>query len=299
MNKLLKASVSIILAAVLICASVVFCFATAYTTLDGYTFSLINTGEIALYGYDRSSTTLTVPERIGNNYFVSIDNLAFCEDDFVEEIDLSQATRLTTIGDSAFLRSTALKRISIPETVTNIMPYAFGECSALETAEINANITVLNKYTFSKCPILQSVTLPDSLTSIEKYAMANCPLLTDVVIGKNVTSIASSAFKNSPNVTISCFPDTYAYQYAVDHNIPVKLLHEVKLGDADSNGVVNINDVTAIQGHKAEMFVLDELQLLAADINYDGKVDIEDATILQSYLAEYAVDYPVDSIVAR
>ena len=242
---------------------------------------------------------ISVPEKIGNNYFVSIDSLAFCEDDFVEEIDLSQATRLTTIGDSAFLRSTALKHVYMPETVTNIMPYAFAECSALETAEINANITVLNKYTFNECPILQSITLPDSLTSIEKYAMSNCPMLTEVVIGGNVTSIAASAFKNTPNVTISCYPDTYAHQYAVEHNIPVRFLHDVKLGDANGDGSVNINDVTAIQGHKAEMLVLDELQQLAADVNYDGKVDIEDATLMQSYLAEYAVDYAVNTTVTR
>ena len=114
-----------------------------------------------------------------------------------------------------------------------------------------------------------------------------------------MTSIAESAFNNSPNVTISCYPDSYAYQYAVDHNIPVKLLHDVKLGDANGDGSVNINDVTAIQAHKAEMSFLTDLQQLAADVNYDGKVDIADATLLQSFLAEFEVDYAVDTTVTR
>ena len=47
------------------------------------------------------------------------------------------------------------------------------------------------------------------------------------------------------------------------------------------------------------MSFLTDLQQLAADVNYDGKVDIADATLLQSFLAEFEVDYAVDTTVTR
>ena len=54
-------------------------------------------------------------------------------------------------------------------------------------------------------------------------------------------------------------------------------------------GSVNINDVTAIQRHFAELDELTEEQLALADTNGDGEINIDDATHLQMYLAEYDV----------
>ena len=74
-------------------------------------------------------------------------------------------------------------------------------------------------------------------------------------------------------------------------------IDEVMLGDADSNGSVNINDVTAIQRHVAEFEALEDLQAKAADVNGDGSITIEDATILQQYLAEYELSYPINQSI--
>ena len=64
---------------------------------------------------------------------------------------------------------------------------------------------------------------------------------------------------------------------------------QYKLGDMNSDGSININDVTAIQLHAAEIDYLSEQQLAVADLNNDGAVTIADATLLQMYLAEYDV----------
>ena len=52
----------------------------------------------------------------------------------------------------------------------------------------------------------------------------------------------------------------------------------------------DIRDVTAIQRHLVELEPFDEDQLLVADTNGDGEIDIADATHLQMYLAEYDVN---------
>lgn len=76
-----------------------------------------------------------------------------------------------------------------------------------------------------------------------------------------------------------------------------RLSRFVLLGDANGDGMVNVRDVTAIQRFLVEASQLDELGQLAADVDRDGTVTINDATVLQAYLAEYAVEYPIGTVV--
>ena len=57
-------------------------------------------------------------------------------------------------------------------------------------------------------------------------------------------------------------------------------------GDADYNGKLNISDATIIQKHLAKMLKLEDYKLKNADFNGDGKVNINDVTAIQKYLAK-------------
>ena len=61
------------------------------------------------------------------------------------------------------------------------------------------------------------------------------------------------------------------------------------IGDTDLDGRINVHDVTAIQRHIADLEKIDDEQLDVADANGDGVVTIDDATLLQMFLAEYDV----------
>lgn len=50
------------------------------------------------------------------------------------------------------------------------------------------------------------------------------------------------------------------------------------------NGCVNIIDVTLLQGYINDTINLDDQALTAADVNRDGKVNIEDVSLIQKYL---------------
>lgn len=79
---------------------------------------------------------------------------------------------------------------------------------------------------------------------------------------------------------------------------PVSVSSETILGDADGNGSVSINDVTAIQCRIAEISVEESaFSELAADINGDGEVTIADATLIQQWLAEDEIAYPIGTPV--
>lgn len=56
-----------------------------------------------------------------------------------------------------------------------------------------------------------------------------------------------------------------------------------KLGDVNLDGVVNINDATAIQKYRVELISFNELQLSLADFNKDGSVTVSDATEIQRF----------------
>ena len=44
------------------------------------------------------------------------------------------------------------------------------------------------------------------------------------------------------------------------------------------------------------MDTLDDLRKKAADVNSDGVVTIDDATFLQTYLAEFGTAYPIGEV---
>lgn len=64
------------------------------------------------------------------------------------------------------------------------------------------------------------------------------------------------------------------------------------LGDANEDGVININDVTAIQRYLAENTAqLSAIGKLLADVDQDERVSIKDVSYIQMYIAEYPNGY--------
>ncbi len=64
---------------------------------------------------------------------------------------------------------------------------------------------------------------------------------------------------------------------------------KVLIGDANLDGRVNVQDVTAIQRHQAELSFLTGNSLVSADVNQDGSITIKDATLIQLYLIDMTV----------
>ena len=91
-------------------------------------------------------------------------------------------SELTTIGNYAFYKCTALTSIEFPSTVTSIGDYTFYGCTKLASAtfENNSELTTIGKYTFYNCTSLTSIEFPSTTTSIGTYAFSQCTGLTSV-----------------------------------------------------------------------------------------------------------------------
>lgn len=58
------------------------------------------------------------------------------------------------------------------------------------------------------------------------------------------------------------------------------------MGDVNGDGIITIDDGTAIQKYLAEIIIFSDSQLMAANVNNDDPVTINDVTLIQKYLAE-------------
>ena len=69
------------------------------------------------------------------------------------------------------------------------------------------------------------------------------------------------------------------------------------LGDADGNGKVDVNDASLVQSVIAE-FTVDADGSIAKRADFDGNgLSVEDATLIQRYLAEYEIEYNIGETV--
>ena len=179
--------------------------------------------------------------------------------------------------------------------------YSYGRTTApwgtaIKAVVIEDGVTNIGEDAFCGYKNLTSVTIPDSVTSIGSSAFDGCTGLTSVTIPDSVTSIGYRSFGYDGNgedkidgLTIYGVPGSAAEQYANDNGFTFIERKQAVIGDVDSDGKINVSDLTMIQRHLAGFEILTGERLDLADTNGDGTVTIDDATLLQMFLAEYDV----------
>ena len=164
------------------------------------------------FSYCTSLTSISLP-----NSVTSIENNAFAQCSSLTSISIPNS--VTSIGNEAFYNCSSLTSISIPDSVTSIGVGAFADCSSLTSISIPDGVTSIEYATFADCISLTSISIPNSVTSIDYWAFSNCSALTSLSIPDSVTSISDGAFNNCPNLTLTVGRNSYAEQYAKNHNI--------------------------------------------------------------------------------
>ncbi len=125
---------------------------------------------------------------------------------------------VTGIGELAFDECTALKSVTVPETVNRIGVGAFYGCSSLASIVIPEGVTNIESHLFYGCRSLASVQLPSTVKSIASYAFCNCVSLFSLELPENLATIDDYAFYNDQNLTTltcrattvpECKPDAF------------------------------------------------------------------------------------------
>lgn len=129
---------------------------------------------------------------------------------------------VTEIGYKAFVNCSSLVSVSIPSSVTKIGYAAFSGCTSLENIEIPDSVESLGESAFESCLALKSVTIPDGIRTIGKYAFGNCRNLKCVTIGRSVESIGEYAFQNCDitEIRISDLAAWCKIDFKNNHSVP-------------------------------------------------------------------------------
>ena len=291
--------------------------------------------------YRGTSDSVRIPDKYSTIPIISVADSIFLNKTFIKNVTIPNG--ITTLGNEVF-KGTSISQVFIPYSVTAIGNGLFENCSSLKFVNNNTLITNIPAKMFADCSELNNIlflssvqsvgekafynctslkdlsflkdteqidsfafyntgveqlVLSDSLESISDYAFAQCKNLQKVTIPSSVSNISATAFDGDDNLTIVGELNSYAHSYASQHNIPFAVAVNFMLGDVDGSNEIDINDVTLIQSYLAELRTLDNISLLAADANQDDFVDISDATAIQMKLAEYELPYPIGQYITK
>ncbi|MBQ3528759.1 MAG: leucine-rich repeat protein [Clostridia bacterium] len=177
---------------------------------DGLEYS-INNNEVTIDKYTGNAAEIVIPSEI-------------------------QGYPVTWIGHDCFSGCTTLKRVILPESLTNISGYSFSDCTNLESITIPNGVKRLVYGAFSGCTNLVTINLPEGMTSIMPYSFngtayyndsnnwedgllyigtyligADDTTDSDYYIKEGTTLIAGGTFANKSNVASITIPDTVVY----------------------------------------------------------------------------------------
>ena len=258
---------------------------------NGLLYTYLNNDEVTICGAAEDVTEVKIPNYINYRMVVDIRNRAFLDNTTIESVDFSNIAFLRRIGSFAFSGCSNLSgEVIIPNTVTTFDTAAFQNCTSLESVIINAQNGEVSNQCFQGCTSLSSVSLNDSITRIGYYAFDGCTNLEYLEIPATVTEIANTAFRDDDNIVLGVYKDTYAHTYAQNKKIDHIVLDGYGIGDVNFDGVVDVFDATEIQKYAAEMTEFTDEQFELGDINKDGYCDVIDALLVQkSVVGKYVI----------
>lgn len=284
-NKL-KKIISLAVVLVMLFSTVLTVNAATFFEESGFKYLPTSDFNCRIYGYTGTDKNVTVPNKLSSFTVLEIADEAFMNNKDIESVSFANAKAIDAIGEFSFAGCTSLKSVNIPSTLDKIGFGSFMGCTSLTDINISSNISVINGQVFQNCTSLTEFTVPNSVGTISDFSFAGCTSLEKVVIPKTVKNISAKAFLNCDKLTIFGYTNSYAQTYAEENGINFVALDEKTLyGDVNLDGKIDVNDVTLLQRYIAGESVLTDDAVKAADFNKDRIIDIIDATAIQTFIA--------------
>ncbi len=207
-------------------------------------------------------------------------------------------TSVTKIGDSAFYECSQLNSVEMA-SVNKIGNSAFSGCTGLTDIKFSDRLWVIGNMAFYNCNKLKHIEIPSSVDNIGRYVFYYCSGLIDITNHSKVTISLSQVKDDYSLVLLGIYNDSKLKgkwvlkgtstevtdiangQTAVWKNNETST--DVKYGDVNGDGDINIGDAVFLKKHLANMNVtIDEK---ASDVNLDGDINISDAILILKSLA--------------
>ncbi len=188
MRKLLRKSIVILFAAVLVCLLSIGISAETDTVTasgtcgDNLTWTLYDDGELVISGTGAMTDWKSSSKTPWNSYDSQIYSLTIGEN-------------IASIGDYAFAGFSCMTYVNIPDSVMSIGNFAFSNCKSLTSIDISDGVVIIGSGAFRDCKSLINVTIGNGVTSIGSDAFSYDYNLTNVNIS-NIKSWCEIEFYN-------------------------------------------------------------------------------------------------------
>ena len=208
MKKVVRKILALMVISILIVSMCVMPAFAASTPSSDFVYTLLNDGTIEISGYTGTATDIVIPSTIDGHKVTSIGNSAFLKDSLLTSVEIPSG--VSKIGDYAFGYCDSLGNTTIPSSVTSIAQNAFRNSSADLTIYCSKN-TVASRFAkengIRRAEFFYTV-LGDGTAEITAYyENATEVEIPSIVDGYVVTSIGDQSFifSDVKSVTI---PDT-------------------------------------------------------------------------------------------
>ncbi len=129
---------------------------------------------------------------------------------------------VTEINPGAFSGRGIIRKANISYGIKVISERAFKGCPDLEGFfNDSQNVEVIDKEAFADCPKFNCLVARRGLREIREKAFSNCKALKSAKLYDGVEYIADDAFEGCDGLTFYCRKDSYPYNWAKEHGIPV------------------------------------------------------------------------------
>ena len=162
-----------------------------------------------------------------SNSIIMIPDETFADCKRLKSISIPESVE--QIGRIAFNHCESLEQIIIPEgvrrfyTTSNVEHWyfieTFGGCINLKKVVLPDSMTEISGYSFVRCINLTDIKLPPNLVKIEEAAFYGCKKLLSLTIPQSVKQISDNAFGDCKKLTLHVTADSYAEQYAIKAGI--------------------------------------------------------------------------------
>ncbi len=164
----------------------------------------------------------------------------------LSKIDLGNVER---IKDSSFKNCTSLTSVKLPKTLNKDASGApFLGCTNLKEIVLEEGMTVVPDYVCASTPITE-IKIPNTVKEIGLWAFKDCTSLNKITILDNVENMEGYNSSNSDyifqnhndNLTIYCYKDSMAANYAIKYGIKYQYLTNQN-PDGNNNNENNNNE---------------------------------------------------------
>ena len=165
-----------------------------------FTYSENGDGNITLTKYNGKETSLELPSVIDGKTVAAVGESCFAGNTSVKKIVLPDG--ITEIGDYTFECCANLEEVTLPDSLKTIGEGTFSACTKLNAIELPENTEVIKKGAFLYCQSLKNIELPESIRELGNFAFSNCSSLTSVTFkGDKVKALPDRLFYSCEKLT--------------------------------------------------------------------------------------------------